>query len=41
MKNLLFVKSSLAGADSRSLTIGKVLITAVRAKHGKLKIVDR
>ena len=41
MKNLLFVKSSLAGANSRSATVADELIAGLRAKYGKLKIVER
>jgi FMN-dependent NADH-azoreductase len=41
MKKLLFVNSSLAGADSRSAAVARELIAALQARHGKLNIVER
>ena len=41
MKNLLFVKSSLAGSESRSIAVAGDLVAALHAKYGKVKVVER
>jgi len=41
MKNLLFVKSSLSGRDSRSVAVARELIAALQARHGRAKLVER
>jgi FMN-dependent NADH-azoreductase len=41
MKNLLFVNSSLSGADSRSLLIARELIAGIRSAPGRVRIVER
>jgi FMN-dependent NADH-azoreductase len=41
MTKLLFVKSSLAGTESRSIKVANELIAALRAQNGQMKVAER
>src|SRR5947209_2432945 len=40
MKNLLFVKSTLSGAQSRSVAVAQDLVTEIRGRQG-VKVIER